>query len=144
MTCIPTFRADDKLVVNMTRRCSLMWQLDGGGGFETFPINSGILPAACRPAIEVLQLHTQHGGLDFIEPEISAKNLVMIFGLESVVPQQLKPPEQSVAAGCHHPPSPIPPRFLEGKKLKQPSSPMEPALCPFSVAPSPAPRLRSR
>ena len=73
--------------------------------------------------------------LDRVEAEVAADVLVEVLRLGAVVPEQRELVDTRASSLVTiMPPSPAAPRFLLGKKLKQPTVPMLPALRPFVSA----------
>ena len=93
----PSQRA--QLVAALRRGCSTGYRCaarrrGAGGGVRTLPSEPGaregriverrVALARRAPGIEVRQLHVEHRGLDFVEPEIAADELVVVLRLHAV------------------------------------------------------------
>src|SRR5215467_6449967 len=70
--------------------------------FQDLPVDTGIRPPALRPAIEILQLHAKHGGLNRVQSEVSAENLIVVLGLESMIAQEAQSIGKFGAVRRHH------------------------------------------
>ena len=98
------------------------------GAGEGVAVEGGAFAAGGGPAGEMRQLDGQHGGLERVEAEVAADELVEILLRHAVH-------AGGAQTGCEgrgpcavvRPPSPNAPRFFDGKKLNQPSLPIEPA-----------------
>ena len=94
----------------------------------------GILPARRAPRREVRQLREQHGRLQRVEPAV-VTDFVVVVGLHAAVHAEPAQALVAIASSCVTiiPPSPYPPRFFDGKKLKVPMVAASPAMHPLAV-----------
>src|SRR5271157_4111539 len=86
--CITLRQADGELIIDMVEVCRrLRWTRDKGSQpplFKELAVALGAVLAAGSPGIEVGEFHTQHGGLQGVQPAIGAEDVVVVLFLAAV------------------------------------------------------------
>ena len=92
--------------------------------FEKLRVKGGVVLARFCPGVQVTQLHAQNRRLQRVKPAVHADNLGVVLLPRAVGAQESQTSAIERSRAVTMPPSPAQPRFLEGKKLKHPKSPM--------------------
>src|SRR5206468_1702161 len=79
---------DNELIVDMPRMRHLVGQCNRLYPAQTLAIEGRVPPPAFSPSIQILQLDSKHGGLNFVQTEIAPELLAVVLCPKSMASQE--------------------------------------------------------